>query len=83
LPKAAKIPRGVIDKGFIHLATKEQTQRIIDKFWKDKKTITLKLKTNELEKLGQLIFESNKPGGSKYYHLYTEEQIPRSALIVP
>lgn len=81
LSPKADIPKGPLDTNFIHLATSEQLPRIIEKFWKSKETKSLKLKTIELEKIGKLVFESNKPGGNKYYHLYTDSLIPQSALV--
>ena len=57
------------DSKFIHLATKEQLNRIIEKFWsKDLNYVVLKLKVCDLA--GKLVLEANPCGVNKYYHLY-------------
>ena len=71
------VPRGVIDTDFIHLSTEEQLDRILAKFWKDKSAVILKLETSELE--GDLRFETNPGGSTKFYHLY-DGKIPTSCV---
>lgn len=63
-----KVAPGAIDTDFIHLATEEQLPAIIHKFWKGQHPIILQVKTDEL--VGELIYESNPGGTTKYYHLY-------------
>lgn len=67
------------DKDFIHFSTEEQLPRILEKFWKNKDYIVLKIDPRKLP--GRLEFEPN-PGGSgqKYYHLY-EGLIPKDAIL--
>lgn len=57
------------DDVFIHLATEEQLDRIIAKFWSDNpKFVVLKLDTSKLT--GELLYETNPGGTTKYFHLY-------------
>ncbi len=57
------------DREFIHLATKEQLPKIIDKFFAGKSDVlVLKLDVQKLP--GRLIKEKNPGGATKYYHLY-------------
>lgn len=67
------------DDDFIHLATEDQLERIIKKFWgSTPEFIVLKIETNNL--VGKLVYEANPGGSNKYYHLY-EGKIPRSSVI--
>ena len=68
-----------MDKEFIHLSTEEQLPRILEKFWKNKDYMVLKIDPRKLP--GRLEFETN-PGGSgqKYYHLY-EGSLPKDAIL--
>ncbi len=57
------------DEEFIHLATEDQLDRIIQKYWSSVSSfVILKLKTDLLP--GDLILEANPGGQNKYYHLY-------------
>lgn len=57
------------DAAFIHLATAEQLDRIIQKYWAGApQYVILKLSTAKLK--GKLIYEVNPGGENKYYHLY-------------
>jgi len=57
------------DTAFIHLATEEQLKGIADKYWSHAPDyVILKIEATKLP--GELVFEANKPGGNKYYHLY-------------
>lgn len=57
------------DEPFIHLATKEQLERIAEKFWSHvPEYLILTLETDRLE--GTLVYEANPGGTTKYYHLY-------------
>ena len=68
-----------MDKEFIHLARKDQLQRIIEKFWKNQTTfIIAKVVTDKLN--GTLKFEANPGGNNKYYHLY-DGSIPHTAVV--
>ncbi len=68
-----------MDKEFIHFSTDEQLPRILEKFWKNKDYMVLKIDPRKLP--GRLEFETN-PGGSgqKYYHLY-EGSLPKDAIL--
>jgi len=66
------------DHSFIHFSTEEQLPRILEKYWRNKEHIVLKVNTALLP--GELVLESNRPGGDKYYHLYNG-CIPISAAI--
>ena len=68
-----------MDKEFVHLSTKDQLDRIIEKFWKNESAFfVLTLDANKLQ--GRLVFEANPGGSNKYYHLY-DGFIPMSAII--
>ena len=57
------------DDAFIHLATEDQLEKIIEKYWADApQLVILKIDSNKLE--GKLVLESNPRGSTKYYHLY-------------
>ncbi len=57
------------DDAFIHLSTEEQLDRIISKYWSTVlQFVVLKLATDKLE--GELKYEANLGGSTKYYHLY-------------
>lgn len=68
-----------MDDLFIHLATEEQLERILGKFWSGRSDyVILKL---DLKKLtGNLVHEANPGGENKYYHLY-EGCIPLEAVL--
>lgn len=66
------------DQEFIHLARQDQLDRIAEKYWnKSNEYIVLKINTSKLP--GNLVFESNLGGESKYYHLYNGS-IPLNAV---
>ena len=67
------------DKDFIHLSRDDQLERIIEKFWRsqDEAYVVLKLDATTLP--GTLKFETNRPGGDNYYHLY-DGSIPLSSV---
>lgn len=57
------------DDAFIHLATEEQLDRIIVKYWSNCSSfVVLKLDTSKLK--GDLVLEANPGGTTKFYHLY-------------
>jgi uncharacterized protein (DUF952 family) len=59
----------VEDKPFIHLSTEAQLDKIISKYWSNvPQFVVLKINTAKLE--GELIYEINPGGTTKYYHLY-------------
>lgn len=66
------------DNTFIHLSTEEQLEKILEKFWKGKPHMILKLETEKL--LGDLQLERNPGGQNKYYHLY-DGKIPLKAVV--
>lgn len=66
-----------MDTDFIHLATEEQIQSVVQKFWKEMDHIILKVDSKKL--IGRLVYENNPGGANKYYHLY-EGSIPLEAV---
>jgi len=57
------------DDAFIHFSTENQIERILNKYWADApQLVILKIDRSQLE--GKLVFEENKGGSTKYYHLY-------------
>lgn len=57
------------DDTFIHLATRDQLQRIVDKFWSQSQGFyVLKVAYNKI--VGRCTLEANPGGASLYYHLY-------------
>lgn len=57
------------DDEFIHLASESQLDKIIAKYWSDiNEYVILKVQTDRLE--GDLVYEANPNGATKYYHLY-------------
>lgn len=57
------------DEAFIHLATEEQLDKIIKKYWSNiPQFVVLKVDTSKLQ--GKLVYEANPGGTSKYFHLY-------------
>ena len=67
-----------IDDTFIHLATEEQLPRIRTKFWANKEIAVLTVETSKIE--GDLRFETNPGGTTKFYHLY-DGTIPLDAIV--
>ena len=68
-----------MDDAFIHLATKAQLPKILDKYWSGvPEYVVLKVKTSKLP--GRLVFETNPGGETKYYHLY-DGSIPLDAVV--
>lgn len=67
-----------LDEKFIHLATKEQLPHIAQKFWHGKNYMILKLDVKKIK--GNLIYETNPGGTTKYYHLY-KGIIPLDAVL--
>lgn len=67
------------DAEFIHLAKKEQLDKIIEKYWKGvSQLVILKLKSSELQ--GTLVYETNPGKTNRYYHLYAGS-IPLEAVV--
>jgi peptide deformylase len=67
------------DDAFIHLATEEQLEKVIAKFWSQApQFVILKLTADQLQ--GDLVFETNPGGTKRYYHLY-KGFIPISAIV--
>jgi len=67
-----------MDTNFIHLAKDDQLASISKKFWNEKEFIVLKLDSVKLK--GNLIYEINPGGTTKYYHLYGGT-IPLDAVV--
>jgi len=67
------------DAAFIHFSTKEQLNRIIEKYWSQvPEYVILKVDTAQLP--GRLVYEANPGGINKYYHLY-DGFIPLKAIV--
>ncbi len=67
------------DADFIHLATEDQLDRIIEKYWAGvSEYVVLKIETARL--LGELVLEANPGGTNKYYHLHNGS-IPLSSIV--
>jgi peptide deformylase len=57
------------DHTFIHLSTEDQLEKIIGKYWSHApQFVILKIDSTKVE--GNLLFEKNPGGTTKYYHLY-------------
>ena len=69
--EASLVPKGSLDTDFIHLATKSQLERVLAKFWNKKSCAILKVESSKI--LGELKFEKNADGLTRYYHLYDGE----------
>lgn len=67
-----------IDTDFIHLSTEDQVSRVVEKFWKGKDHVILKLDVKKL--IGRLVYETNPGGTTFFYHLY-DGKIPPDAII--
>lgn len=67
------------DADFIHFSTKEQLNRILEKYWADVSDYVI-LKVEAAKLPGELVFEANPGGVNKYYHLY-HGFIPLSAVV--
>ena len=66
------------DRAFIHLATEEQVEKVLAKYWSDiQQFVILKVDTNKLK--GRLVYEINPGGTTKYFHLY-EGCIPFNSI---
>lgn len=66
------------DAAFIHFSREDQLDRILSKYWADTPAcIILRVATEQLP--GNLVFEANPGGTSKYYHLYYGS-IPLTAI---
>lgn len=65
------------DSPFIHLAEEGQLPHVVEKFWKEKAHVILKVKVEALQ--GRLVHETNPGGTTLYYHLY-EGRIPTQAI---
>ncbi len=68
-----------VDDLFIHLATEEQLEKIITKYWSDASEFAI-LKIDRSKIKGRLVHEINSGGENKYYHLY-DGLIPFSAIV--
>lgn len=73
-----QVVRSSVDTDFIHLAKEDQIPQVVEKFWKCKDHIVLKLDSKQL--IGRLVYETNPGRSTKYYHLY-EGTIPLNAVV--
>lgn len=69
---------GEIDRTFIHLAKEDQVERVVSRFWMGAPHYVLKVQTRMLD--GQLRYETNPGGSTRFYHLY-EGSIPMTAVL--
>ena len=68
-----------MDKKFIHLAKKDQLDKIKKKYWSNESEyIVLKIDTTQI--LGKLIYETNPGKSNKYYHIY-DGSIPLKSIV--
>ena len=68
-----------MDDQFIHFATANQLEKVIQKFWANvPQFLVLKIETKKL--VGDLIFEKNPGGHDKYYHLYNGS-VPLASVV--
>jgi len=68
-----------MDADFIHLSTKDQLDKIVEKYWAGaSEYVVLKIEAAKLS--GELVLEANPGGTNKYYHLYNGS-IPLSAIM--
>ena len=75
------VPLAKEDNAFIHFATEEQVEKVLNKFFVGQKTAILKIDSTKL--VGDLKFESNHPNhdnASRYYHLYNGH-IPWDSIV--
>lgn len=68
-----------LDTNFMHLCTHEQIDQIIDKFWQHETSLVI-VKIDPSKILGNLIYEANPGGTTKYFHLYAGK-IPLNSII--
>lgn len=72
-----KVP--IADNDCIHFSMENQVDTIIKRYWSNiPQFFVLKVDTNKL--IGNLVFEVNPGGTTKYYHLY-DGAIPLSAVV--
>ena len=67
-----------IDDTFIHLATDEQLDKVLEKFWGNESSYVI-VKVDPKKFVGRLVHETNPGGVTKYYHLYNGH-IPLAAV---
>lgn len=77
--KNDRLMLAAIDTEFIHLATEEQLERVLEKFWCNNQRFYV-LKVNPQKFVGRLVHEQNPGGTNKYYHLY-DGYIPLECVI--
>lgn len=68
------------DKEFIHFSTKDQLERILNKYWSDGSEYVI-LQIDSAKLLGRLVFEANPGGENKYYHLYEGAILVQSVIV--
>lgn len=74
-----KLKLSPMDDKFIHLSTEYQIDGILEKYWKNEsRFVILKIQTNKLK--GQLVFETNPGGTTRYFHLY-DGYIPFDSIV--
>lgn len=67
-----------LQDGFVHFSTDEQLFKTLEKFYPGKERIVVRVDSSKL--VGDLIYETNPGGETKYYHLY-EGHIPMESII--
>lgn len=67
-----------MDADFVHLSKEDQVAHVVSKFWKGEDYVLLRLDPKRF--IGRLVYESNRSGSSKYFHLY-EGTIPTEAVL--
>lgn len=74
-----QVIRSSMDTDFIHLAMEDQIPYVVEKFWKHREHIVLKLASKQL--VGRLVYETNPGGSTQYCHLY-DGHIPLDAVVM-
>lgn len=72
------VPIDIADN-FIHLATDDQLNKVLEKFWHNEPSYVV-VKVDPKLFIGRLVHEVNPGGSNKYYHLY-DGYIPLTAVI--
>ena len=64
--------------GFVHFSTQDQLFKTVEKFFEGQEVVVALVDPSKLE--GELRFETNPGGSTKYYHLY-DGKVPMSSVV--
>ena len=77
------VPLAKEDQNFIHFSEEHNIKKTLSKFFNNQEVVILSIDRSKV--IGDLRYETNKPGGDKYFHLYHDENgqrgIPREAVL--